>query len=1738
MRKFTNLLTLLLLALVATVAKAETVAPYTYGFDDLGSGKLTSKFTPPGWGHIVESYQAYSWSTPVYVEYNANTEGGYGDNGACLQVGSQTLQASYGIDEKEVNDMLVTPEITGATSIYVKQTYSDGTIKFYTCTANGSTYTAGDEYEVTVPTLSTEEWTKVEIPAVPAGTRLGIRGNNVRIDEFTVESAELNLTRGATVLSTPTMLTGADLTADADGNVTITAQLKVKNSGEKLLTEGEDDFYVTIFDVTSQTDYEATKVFVPATLKISESTDYFTVSATVPVTENQRHLYHVKEHVSGTTTYLGWVEVYPNAPSFTVEDDLGHDVNNGDAIDFDVMQTAVTKTLVLKNTKGGAPLTINSVSVPEGFTYAITATETATEAQTLPYAIEARGKAYLKVTMDASTVGKRTGNIVITPADGQGEVYTLPVSGEIIDPSKVYINFSDQKFPAGSFIQPSSGSAKWKVENFSYGTTGYAAYNGTIDPMTKFVLPKVHLEEGETMTFDANRVGASSKLNVYYSADRNDWTLVKAITVDGLDEDSKFSDETYSTGYYDNYKFKTFTLDIPAGDWYVAFEAGYSRVDNIIGGTYVGVPDAEAVLYNVVVPATATVNHESSITFGITSVGKQDIEEGALTAKVYLGETVVGEQVLPALANGEYETVTVNFTPRTAGTMPTKIEISGALDLFAKSTIEVAAESAVGELVVGEATTTSGSVPLSLNYKKSESEIIYLADELTGLPTGTAIKSIAFKGYKYNNWSNTELTTNLEVYIENTTDTALKTDGWYTSDSMTKIYDGTYIYAETIGSSSEHQNVIVLNLAEPFVYTGGNLRLTLLSTSDTFTSTNFDVDGSKSGRAAYACSDNDLPTSLNTAALPVTVFGFDKEATTFSGTVTDKDSGAAIADADVKLVSDNVEYSGTTDAEGKYSFEVYQDALKYAITISKEGYFAYRDSIQFAGTSLVKDAALKTADGFNLMSTVIPATGEVNSKYTVTAHLENGNAKEADSYTAELWANDAIVATAEATALEASKEYDFTFSYVPHTVGTAETFVKFTCDSGYVASETVSVDIKEETGSGEIIVGTENTDDYSGPVTCFYKYSKTEIIYPKEMIDLEAGTKIESISFYGTLSSGKNAQFTVNAWIGNVAEGSELQGESTEGLTQVAEGLIIDASNGFNNEPVLTLTFPDGFIYDGGDLRIYTESTADAYASVKFAADNTCNAKGQVKRDDSSLDGKSWTTKTSIPVAHIFVSPYKTLSGTVKNEADETVANAFVTLTSADDVIYEAETAEDGTFAIQVLKYGLDYTLTVENANYDKYTHTETVSLADGDISDLNIVLSKTYEFSGQVVDAATQAPIEGAEVKMVKDGDNEATVIVTTDAEGNFSARFKTLGTYTITATAAGYDASSFEGIEVEGDLAGNIIELTKTTYVVKVFIADADTNNPLEGVYVGLDDPESGNTVAEATTDENGYCLLTVDKLGTYSMLATLAGYDNVIRDQQVLTREVDVRFFMTKTVYTISGFVYDSADNTAIEGATIYIDDPESGSTVAEATTDKDGVYSVTVDKLGAYSILVKADGYDDVISDILIEGTLDLDIPMTKTAYTVSGLVGDAKTSAPIEGATVTLYNGEIEAASATTDATGAFSLELKAKGTYKLVVKATGYEDFVFDGLEVEYSIEGLEVTMEPESSVGTLTADGLRVYGTTGAVVVESSKDAMVRVYNTAGSLIRSEQVATGKTKIDSLNRGIYVVNGVKVIVK
>ena len=1543
-----------------SMARADVVSPYTYNFEGLSTS--STDFAPAGWGHVVEGYDGSG--DFYYVDYRLKESGGYGDNGAYLYIGSQTIGDGFW-DQGTVADMLVTPPITGDASIYVKKNKSSGTITFYTCSYNASTkkYTKGSKYDVTVPELSETEWTKVDIPGVAADTRIGICGDDVSIDEFAAASAVIELRKKLNV-SLVKLMSGATADADADGNITLKMNVKVKNNGDVAFNPGDENYSLSIMrkNTGSAADTEVYTQPIAVALQPGETSDFIELNAVIPVTESARSRFDVRENITGSSSYGGWVDIYAYKPDFSVTTTSFDVISNGTLQDFGISQSSVDKEYNIRNTKGAAPLTINSITVPEGFTYSIKDEDVA-ETLTTPFVVRAHEKLLLTVTMDASVLGSRSGDIVVTPADGQGTAITLPVSGTIVDPSKLYVTFADGKFPAGTYVEGNS----WTVDKYTNGDGNYSAVNSSITPMTKFVLPKIHLGEGETLTFTAAKRSDNSKLNVYYSADRVNWTLAQAISADASADADKFATDKYSGSsytYIDIFKYKSFTPAIPAGDWYVAFEAGYSRVGSIVGGTVLAIPEHELLVSNVVMPEDGVVNHAYAASVTIANVGSADIAEGELTAKLYFGETAMQTQALPALASGASTSVSFNVPLREAGTFVTKIAVEGTVTAEATANIVVAQETPSGSKQVGTVTATNTNVPAHLTYRNSDSEIIYTQDVI-GLAEGTAIKGLTFKGYK----SSKELPLSLEVWMENTTDAAPDASAPHSTEGMTKVYSNPNIVLGTIGDSNNHMPIFDLDFSStPFVYTGGNLRVIVQSRSTTYVSTNFEMDGNRKNMAIYRSSDSPLDEEdkYRTADMPVVYLHIDKEATSLSGTVTA--NGAPVADAEVKIASGIVEYSGTTDAEGKYTFPVYQDNLEYTMTVTKDGYFEKTETVAFNGVSIVKDVALESAEGFKISSFNIPETGEVNTAYTATVKLLNGIAKEAGSYTAHLFVNDGILAGAEAVAIDKNAEQEFTFTYMPREAGTVSVYAKFTYASGYVQTEAVNVTIAEEKADAEVIVGEANSTDKAGAIKPYNNYSRTEIIYPKSLINLPAGTKLDAIRFYGS-HYAKDFKITLNAWVGNVAEGTALQGFGVDGLTQVATDQIIDMNKTISEtamEPIVELTFPDGFVYDGGDVRLYLDATATGWVNTLFEVDKNVSGQAQQAASDSKLTDSSWKSGISLPVAHFVVSPYKTLSGAVKNEKGEAVASAYITLASADGVEYYSETDAEGAFSMDVIKYGKEYTLTVSHPSYDAYTHPETISLADGNISGLAITLTKTYTFSGVVTDAETNAPIAGVE-----------------------------------------------------------------------------------------------------------------------------------------------------------------------------IYVSNPESGADVMTGTTDENGAFDLKFKQLGTYNVLFKAVGYDMVSYEgTQFEGNFDTTVEMQKTVRTFSGTVTDAESHAAIAGASVALYKGEDKVAEATTGADGSFEIKVKDQAVYSLVVKAEGYDDFTFDTIDLtEGDMTGTPIEMTPNSGVGMLTADGLRVYGTVGAVVVESATEATVRVYNAAGSLVRRADVA-GKTRIEGLQRGVYIVNGVKVIVK
>lgn len=85
-------------------------------------------------------------------------------------------------------------------------------------------------------------------------------------------------------------------------------------------------------------------------------------------------------------------------------------------------------------------------------------------------------------------------------------------------------------------------------------------------------------------------------------------------------------------------------------------------------------------------------------------------------------------QALPALASGASTSVSFNVPLREAGTFVTKIVVEGTVTAEATANIVVAQETPSGSKQVGTVTTTGTNVPARLNYRNSDSEIIYTQD--------------------------------------------------------------------------------------------------------------------------------------------------------------------------------------------------------------------------------------------------------------------------------------------------------------------------------------------------------------------------------------------------------------------------------------------------------------------------------------------------------------------------------------------------------------------------------------------------------------------------------------------------------------------------------------------------------------------------------------------------------------------------------------------------------------------------------------------------------------------------------------------------------------------------------------------------------------------------------------------------------------------------------------------------
>ena len=210
------------------------------------------------------------------------------------------------------------------------------------------------------------------------------------------------------------------------------------------------------------------------------------------------------------------------------------------------------------------------------------------------------------------------------------------------------------------------------------------------------------------------------------------------------------------------------------------------------------------------------------------------------------------------------------------------------------------------------------------------------------------------------------------------------------------------------------------------------------------------------------------------------------------------------------------------------------------------------------------------------------------------------------------------------------------------------------------------------------------------------------------------------------------------------------------------------------------------------------------------------------------------------------------------------------------------------------------------------------------------------------------------------------------------------------------------------------------------------------LAGATVTLGGSSSGSTL----TDANGAYSFTNVLNGTYSITAVKAGYNFTpasLNNVAVNGSNVTGQNFSSMITYSMTGTIHTTSNSgPALSGALVSI----AGLT---ATTSATGAFSLTGIPAGTYTLSITKSGYAPFNNATYVVGSnltsLNFFLAPPISPYgSISGTIhSGSNTGAGLAGATVT-----IAGLSATTNATGTFSIANIPVGTYAFSVAKSGY----------------------------------------------------------------------------------------------
>lgn len=736
----------------------------------------------------------------------------------------------------------------------------------------------------------------------------------------------------------------------------------------------------------------------------------------------------------------------------------------------------VTKTFRL-HASASRDVTINSVTLPEGYSTSVTFPVTIVGGVNAT----APEDSYLTfpVTFNPATSGVYAGKMTFN-VEGLDPV-EYPVSGGKLGEGDFYADFEDEENPTPGWIL-GENIAVSNIDSRMATETNKKMLNHSRsgeDAVTKAITPKLSFGEGGKVLFSAranNSYGSKSPVvRVLYSADRVNWTsagvviYAQSTTTGNEDWTDLFDIATYP------YAFRQYFANIPAGEYYIAFEMGNASIDDVMGGTLVDV-DYDLFIENATAPESMMVNKGGIFSLQAKNIlGNKGLRQPEYEVSLYVDGKKVATAEKVDWAPATSLKFDMGYVPHKAGEITVYMTLTAG-ELVLKSQefkIPVSEEVLVGEATIGKPSldNSNSTIPLDPYYNNSSSDYLMTESLLAayGITPGTIIKGMKVMGYSQ---SVRSITNEMQVALKHTDMTTLSA-----SDPEIDVTDDEIYFKATKwdlpgGRVTEPTIVLDCPFERQFVYQGGNLLLqTRSEKQSSYVRTYFQY--SQEDRAGGFCRgrSNDNYNTYKSKSytqplyIPVITFELEVQPLTISGVVSHE--GQPVAGAEVKLEGpEDVLYSSTTDENGAYSMTVFQAEKAYNMSVTAPGFVIYKaaEPVTFGKESVVKNVELNTY--VTVTGNVANSRGEAVADATVSFisgdYSTSAVTDEEGNYTlkAYTYASAATLNVDSKDYVYAQRELDLT---VPQDLSESFTLVSFTNDREFTltvkAAAVIDVDL-------------------------------------------------------------------------------------------------------------------------------------------------------------------------------------------------------------------------------------------------------------------------------------------------------------------------------------------------------------------------------------------------------------------------------------------------------------------------------------------------------------------------------------------------------------------------------------------------------------------------------------------------------------------------------------------------------